>query len=273
MLNKTNYITLLNDMTGGAKRKARSRSRSRTKKKLVRSTPKPFELIVLDLTDDEIKQNQNLEIENHKTYEYYGKVNALDYSDIENYIEKIGNNDEETIKSIYNSIQKIIKQFMEHYNNKYRSVDSVWISIRPTNPRDDFKIPRWHRDGKYFTTEEGEKAYKFVTCLKGPTTLFVTDNEVIAKYREVSEEETKKKRKLTFDSFEEQIKYTDENVRPLLADVIGNDYESVPDNHGLIFLVGDPNYGVIHSEPDKNVDRLFMSILPGSEEQIREWKK
>lgn len=46
-------------------------------------------------------------------------------------------------------------------------MEYFWITIRATLPNNEFDIPRWHKDGKYFrgTTEETPK---FATVLKGP---------------------------------------------------------------------------------------------------------
>lgn len=38
----------------------------------------------------------------------------------------------------------------------------------------------------------------------------------------------------------------------------------------MLFIVGDPNAVAVHSEQPINHDRLFISILPGTNEQIQE---
>ena len=35
-------------------------------------------------------------------------------------------------------------------------------------------------------------------------------------------------------------------------------------------MVGNPNTALIHSEPPITEDRIFLSILPGTEEQIKQ---
>lgn len=284
--NKSDYIRLMDNMTGGAQETTSSEtisdevtSSETTSDEVISSettsehkSNKPYELIKLDITKDEIEHNQNLKVKNRATYGYYGEIDKIDYSELKEFVENIGENTDKTIETINSSIQKIIKQFTDYHKENYRDVDSVWISIRPTKPMDDFKIPRWHRDGPYFTKEKGEKTYKFATCLKGPTTLFIKDEHTINEFDKIFLAEREKQREMKFESFEEQIKYDNKVVRPKLAEVIGKDYESVPDNYGLIFLGGDPD-AVVHSEPDKDTDRLFISILPGSFEQIKQWKK
>ena len=72
--------------------------------------------------------------------------------------------------------------------------------------------------------------------------------------------------------FKKETKYEDKHIRPKLAKLVGKKYNKVPDNKGLIFEVGSKN-AVIHSEPPIEQERIFISILPGTFEQISELKK
>jgi hypothetical protein len=41
--------------------------------------------------------------------------------------------------------------------------------------------------------------------------------------------------------------------------------------HGVVYFVGNKD-AVVHSEPDITEPRIFIVVLPGSNEQIEEWK-
>lgn len=59
-----------------------------------------------------------------------------------------------------------------------------------------------------------------------------------------------------------------EKLNQLLCD--GTKIESTPPNYGSIFIVGDQTCGAVHSEPDLSRNRLFMSVLPGTTNEINE---
>jgi len=233
---------------------------------------KPFELLKLNLTHKDIEMNKKIKIENDNNYKYYGKTSDINYQEIHEFISHLDDNNNDIIDSIFRSLRNIVVQFMEYYNKHYRKVDSLWINIRSTFPNNDFKIPRWHADGPYFKTDEGEKTYKFVACLKGPSTLLVSDKDMIEKFRINYAIELEKLRNIKFDTKQDKYKYMNGEMRANIAKVIGSEYHSVPNNYGLIFLVGDRD-AVIHSEPNMTTERIFISILPGTQKQIDEWKK
>ena len=161
---------------------------------------------------------------------------------------------------------------MKHYNKNYKKVDSFWLAIRCSTPNNDFDIPRWHHDGKFFKTKENERAHKFVTTLQSNSTLYLSDKKLIKKFIEKNEKLHKKMFKKEIKDFKEQINYEYKHIRPKLAKIVGKKYNKVPDNKGLIFEVG-PKNAVIHSEPPIEHERIFISILPGTYSQISELKQ
>jgi len=100
----------------------------------------------------------------------------------------------------------------------------------------------------------------------------LSDKKLIKKFIEKNEKLHKKMFKKEIKDFKEQTKYNYKHIRPKLAKLVGKKYNKVPDNKGLIFEVGSKN-AVIHSEPPIEHERIFISILPGSYEQISELKK
>ena len=49
--------------------------------------------------------------------------------------------------------------------------------------------------------------------------------------------------------------------------------KQLKNNEGLIFIVGNKEKALIHSEPSMKEERIFISILPGTEKQIENIKK
>lgn len=63
---------------------------------------------------------------------------------------------------------------------------------------------------------------------------------------------------------------TSEKKRLKLAEFIKPDsIETTPPNHGSIFIIG-PNNAAIHSEPPIHSERLFISVVQGTSEQIED---
>jgi hypothetical protein len=162
---------------------------------------------------------------------------------------------------------------MEHYNKYYKKVDSFWLTIRCSIPNNVFDIPRWHRDGSFFTIHENEKVHKFTTVLQGKPTLFITNKRIIEKYNNTINKLYKKMVKLEIKTFEKQIKYENKYILPKLAHLVGNEYNKGTVNNGLIFEVGSRKNSIIHSEPPIKSNRIFLSILPGTFAQINEFKQ
>jgi hypothetical protein len=147
--------------------------------------------------------------------------------------------------------------------------DAIFLTIRITTPNDAFDIPRWHQDGSYWTIKENEEPYKIGTVLVGPPTLFLDseDNSDLADEYQKS-----------FDMFRaDREKWPEERQRTFLAKRFeGKRVLQAGEGQVAKWLVGTKN-APIHSEPPMKAGRVFLSLLPGTEDQIRElckrWKR
>jgi hypothetical protein len=153
------------------------------------------------------------------------------------------------------------------------------MTIRCTLPNSGFDIPRWHKDGNYFSDSYRIQS-KFVTVLKGPRTLFIKKSAKINNiYEKIFEKKRNEYNKLVIQNYNEKI---ENKYRKILAcklkDVKINQLKS---NKGLIFLSGSPKdkleNGLLHSEPKQEQPRIFISILPSSKSEIlslqKKWSK
>lgn len=132
---------------------------------------------------------------------------------------------------------------MQDFMRLCASMDAYWIAIRITDGVEEFNIPRWHTDGIFYTSESG---YKIAAVIVGSGTLFIKETNEVANIMS---------RKLN---------------RPELANALSSETVYTPDEYSAaIFTTGRIN-PAIHSEPQHVGPRIFLSALPGTEDQIRE---
>ena len=203
-----------------------------------------FEIFDINYTDEEKDCIKNFNIENFGNYNSYNTIDNL-----EGFIKNIGTNNEDDIKIIIKIINKLLKNILGGYNTNF-----YWISIRIHSKDDFFDIPRWHCDGYYFSNRNILQS-KFITTLKGPTTLIL----------KTSPEE--KEHFLKLDPYVDQF---DKNKRKYISENIKGTKIKITNNQGLIFAAGDKDKCLIHSEPKFDDNRIFISILPGNKSDIDE---
>ena len=229
-----------------------------------------YKIFDINYNEKEKKIINKIDVQFNGTFSFYGKFNKDKLIEDNRYFK--GNileflkifcniNDDNIIK-LKKIIYKIIETVVNGYNKKY-----IWFEIRTSLPNKNFKIPRWHFDGY-------KNQSKFVTVLKGPGTLIIKDTDIKSRnnyfdiqkklWNEISEEEIKKK------TTDELLRIND-NHRKILANKLKPDIDQPNNNQGLIFLtdIGNNNKIVgIHSEPDVNDKRVFISIMCGTKNFI-----
>ncbi|MEK7136473.1 MAG: hypothetical protein AAB821_02685 [Patescibacteria group bacterium] len=102
-------------------------------------------------------------------------------------------------------------------------------------------------------------AHKLVVAIKGPQTRFgrTTDKE---RFVQLSIDENKEKH-----GSEEDIRIRKE------LDLIVEEIHAPEKDTAAVYLVSGDE-AVVHSEPPINESRLFISMIPGSKEEISEWR-
>lgn len=217
---------------------------------------KSYQIFNIDYTQKEINCIKNFNIENFGNYNSYNTLNNL-----EQFIKNIGKNSDDDIAIIINIIKKLLDTLLKSYNT-----NSYWISIRIHSKHSDFDIPRWHCDG-FYHSNRNKLQTKFITTLKGPTTLVLetTKQEKDYFYKLQDYKLQDYKDKFTSDSNEidiERRKYISENIKGTKI--------NLSNNNGLIFVAGDKEKCLIHSEPKHDNNRIFISILPATKDEINE---
>lgn len=224
-------------------------------------TKSAFQIFHIDYTQEEKDAIHNFNVKNagnFKDYNYYGS--ELNKKDVKEFLEKLCDNSKKEI----NLITKIIFKLLSNITKGYKK-DYYWISIRIVDLSHDFDIPRWHIDGKYFGKKLNQS--KFVTVVKGPGTLLKDNTPDVKKvFHPIRDEFRKEILGVPYGTDEWNTinnKYREKfahELQPFETKQLTND-------DGLIFFAGDEN-SAIHSEPKMDRQRMFISILPGTKEDI-----
>ncbi|WYZ35505.1 hypothetical protein EsH8_X_000152 [Colletotrichum jinshuiense] len=134
---------------------------------------------------------------------------------------------------------------------------STWLCVRITGPTDEWITPRWHRDGRMFdcacATPQPHAKYA-VTLIGPPTRLLYPSEAVDAVMKRVEAQNS---------SWEEE--------RAELASALeGIPLVELRAGQVVRFTWGE-NDAPVHSEPDSSAEnRLFVSVMFGSEEELRD---
>lgn len=202
-----------------------------------------FKIFSMGYTKLQKETIQRFNLNINEDYTHYGQISNIE--NLNDFLSTIGNNTLVDIKDMENIIISIIQKVLKGYNKKH-----FWIDIRVTQPNNDYDIPRWHKDGCFFTTDLNETSTaKFVTVMKGPGTLLMKGNTVNKIYKE-----------------NQHIK----NNRFILAKKLINEkIIQIKNSQGLIFYTGASiEKAALHSEPPMDVPRMFISIVPSSKANI-----
>lgn len=215
----------------------------------------PFAYFNLPLSKSEMDTFNQLKINGTEVYDNFGDINTLE-DGVREFIKSLRNENQKN-DEIENVVpQNIVKLVMSII--KASGKETGWVSVRSFTPKEPYAA-RWHTDGYYFEPYEGDP-YKFAMTLKGNPTPF---NKLPMDKRKEFFALLKKGNK--------ENQYNQKAINDLVATSHETDSMGSP-GQGAVFIVGSDN-GAIHSEPQITEGRLFISVVPGSAEQIEELKK
>jgi len=209
---------------------------------------KPFSHYELPLDTEEKKVFKEIRIKKPADFSTYGQLESLT-EQLKRWFENGTFSDSICIEIMSKAISKII-----HHALIMLNAETGYIILRSGDRGHEmFDVPRWHIDGNYFDDEEKNNCQKkVVMALHGPGTLFYNadrrDRATLKKYEN--------ERMKLVGEFNDRSKF-----------------DSTPENHGSIFIANSEELGGVHSEPPIKGPRLFMSIVPGAREQIKNIKK
>ncbi|KAF2826632.1 hypothetical protein CC86DRAFT_244345, partial [Ophiobolus disseminans] len=164
-------------------------------------------------------------------------------------------------------------------------IQHCWLTIRATKSTHEYDAPRWHVDDDFFAAGFGRLMRnagdsnddrnkrgmcKLATAILGPPTLFLEDNESALRILRTTKahERTTHQHECTSIRCLGCSTYAD-SVRKSLATALENHAIVSPQrNEFAVFRLGDSD-GAVHSEPKCDVDRIFVNVVPGTEEELR----
>jgi hypothetical protein len=161
--------------------------------------------------------------------------------------------------------------------------EHYWLTLRATKPTNEYDTVRWHTDDIFFDYDGDEERrrdrnrggkrkgyWKLATTLLGPGTLFLKDGVAARrKQRDAKQAECEKRGEHTCTSMRcLGCLAAVESVRHMLArEFAGDEVESPRYGEVAFFRLGDEE-GAVHSEPRCNEDRIFVNVVPGSQDEL-----
>ncbi|KAF4344791.1 hypothetical protein FBEOM_1258 [Fusarium beomiforme] len=157
---------------------------------------------------------------------------------------------------------------------------SCWLTIRITKPSTEFEIPRWHQDGNMYRYDQGRENVvrsKYALTLLGPPTLMLEPDEHVFTTQRKAQEQFCPWWYGDGPGPSEEEKYDAEDE---LREHLMKEFKDIPRvivGRGRVvrFSWGRED-SPVHSEPDLVADRVFMTVLYGSEPELRsmcEWRE
>ncbi len=178
-----------------------------------------------------------------------------------------------------------VQTFLEDAGAKH-----YWLTIRATKPTSEYDAPRWHVDEDFFEegmglgmnaaegakekkdAKEKPRRWKLATTLLGPQTLFQTDQPTaLSTLHSI--------RQSSMDSLD-MASHTCTSIRCLgcatyashvrccLASRLSPKSISSPSFGEMCFFRIGKTEGAVHSEPKCDVDRVFVNVVPGTEDEL-----
>lgn len=146
--------------------------------------------------------------------------------------------------------------------------EAAMVMIRLHESTKDFEVPRWHRDNS-FRSEAGEgKNYKKVYTLKGAPTRFatVTNKE---EFRRLDKDDRDNNTKHHNGEIS-QAEYDEISMRIRKELVkVSKELTELAPNESRIYEIGGDEM-ILHSEPDNKASRIFIAVMVGSKEEIKD---
>jgi hypothetical protein len=215
------------------------------------------------LSSNELQILQNLTI--NKTSDINNFAHLATFEDeVFEFLKSLGNTDENA-QIACKIMHKIVSNSLVALH-----AQAAWVTIRSFKPNEIYNLPRWHTDGYYFQPFSGV-CYKIVCALQGANTLFVhvPDAMRVEFFAIQSRALSGIKKTVHKNLSKKDSDYIRRSTRMQRVDLLKDfSVQAATAGQGTVFIIGDREKSAIHSEPPMHEDRLFMSIVPGTYEQI-----
>lgn len=194
---------------------------------------------------EDLNKFDQIDIRKKAFFDHFGTTADLE-TRLEGFFSEIGENSKNLAKWAARKITIIANEIIEASER-----EAAWFHLHASIPTVEYDLPRWHMDGLYFRCPKEYCSYKFVTTLKGPSTLFYPADASLRK-----------------------IFQTHYGEREFLSEVCPTIHAFSPlPGEGVFFIGSDWDRAAVHSEPPIHEMRLFFSVLPCDKNMLAELKK
>lgn len=211
-------------------------------------------------------------VKRYSIIEYYGTVDSPFLAEV---VDSLASRTDADPSALTHFLSTFINLTHNDCPGKDLEKSACWLAIRSTRPSDEWKVPRWHKDGRMYNYDAGREDVvrsKYAITLLGPQTLMLPNTPHI--HDTFNNGETQhfywRNANPPVVTTQEERSNVQEKFRTWLAEQY-KDEEKVEMVQGQVvrFSWGHDD-SPVHSEPDFVSDRVFMSILYGSEKEIRD---
>jgi hypothetical protein len=215
----------------------------------------------------DLLKNLSIDISAKSAMNNYGDLETL-ASQVCDYLKTLGNCDADAQAAsqiIYSIVSRDIAAC---------GMQTGWVTLRAFNPNNLYDLPRWHTDGSFYDGPN-HLCYKLAYIFQGaPTLLLEVPDDVKAEMLSIQSKSgvtSAQVKNLSRKELDDLMYASKVKLAALLAQYTPS---QVPADSGIIFITGDRDRkrAAIHSEPPMHENRLFMSIVPGSFQQIEQWR-
>jgi len=204
------------------------------------------------------------------TFSYYGEL----YESLAQHAAKFVT---ENTDGVENELMTTLQAFLEasHKDGIGNPPEKscCWFTIRITKPNNAFDVPRWHQDGRMFQCDEGREAVarsKYALTLLGPPTLLLPADAA------VFETITNGEEKFLWWRGNEGKTSTEEDrdeaydaMREWLSDKFRKTSRVTVKKGDIVRFSWGRDDSPVHSEPQMVMDRVFITVLYGSETELK----
>jgi hypothetical protein len=210
------------------------------------------------------------------TLDYYGPVEFSIASEASKFLATVTDAVELELVS---TIESFISATQNDCIGEAEEKEACWLTIRVTKPTTEYEIPRWHQDGRMFPYDQGCEEVvrsKYALTLLGATTLMLQPDAHVFSTQKKGEAQHYWWRKPNgAKPTDEDYYQAESSLRQWLTDEF-KDETRIRVGHGEVvqFSWGRDD-SPVHSEPDLTLDRVFVTVLYGSESELRsmcEWR-
>ena len=222
-----------------------------------------FAFFNLHLTEAEMNAIYTFSIQGDGDYNYYSDLDRLQ-TELPDRSALVGQGDVASIAAI---IHRVALQVIEASGK-----ETALVIVRISTPNSHYDVPRWHVDGSYYPGSW----LKFAATLIGNPTLFY---QMQPEQKSQFDAYMRKSAEIYRQALDSHGEITTSNrddlllaERRALCALFTNQLITGKPGEGAFFRVADRNTPAVHSEPKIDGPRLFFSVLPGTEEEIAQYK-